>query len=133
MPAGDADGVIGYFEECRRAGQLLHLVIADRTTDVYLGEVMVAFGEHGVAELGCLLAPEARGRGCAAEALDLVARWAFDSLGMARVQVFVAETNAAGLALAERTGFRREGVLRAYLELDESRVDAVILSRLPGD
>jgi [ribosomal protein S5]-alanine N-acetyltransferase len=52
---------------------------------------------------------------------------------LARVHVFVAVTNVAGLALAERAGFRREGVLRGYLELDGARVDAVVLSRLPDD
>jgi RimJ/RimL family protein N-acetyltransferase len=133
MPAGDPGDVVAYFEACRHDGVLLHLVIADPDDDRYLGEVMIVFDERDVAEVGCLVAPAARQRGCGAEALELLARWAFDTLGLARVQVFVAATNAAGLALAHRAGFRREGVLRDHLELDGVRVDAVVLGRLPGD
>jgi RimJ/RimL family protein N-acetyltransferase len=133
MPAADASGVVAYLEECRRDGVLLDLVIASASTDAYLGEVTIAVGEHAVAEIGCLLAPDARGRGHATEAFDLVVPWAFKALGLARIQAFVAVTNPAGLALTERAGFRREGVLRAYLELDGARVDAVVLSRLPTD
>ncbi len=133
MPAADAPGVVAYLEECRRDGVLLDLVIAHASTDEYLGELMIAVGEHDVAEIGCLVAPAARGRGHAAEALRLVVPWAFSALGLARLQVFVAVTNAAGLALTEGAGFRREGLLRAYLELDGARVDAVVLSLLPSD
>jgi RimJ/RimL family protein N-acetyltransferase len=49
------------------------------------------------------------------------------------VQVFVAPENVAALRLAERAGFRREGVLRAYWEQGGGRIDAVVLARLPGD
>jgi RimJ/RimL family protein N-acetyltransferase len=34
--------------------------------------------------------------------------------------------------VAERAGFRREGVLRSYLEADGARFDAVVLSLVPG-
>jgi len=133
MPAADGAGVVEYLERCRRDGALVLLVIADRADDGYLGEVMLALGEQGVGELGCLLAPEARGRGCAVEALQLLVAWAFETLRLARLQMIVAVTNDAALALARRAGFHREGVLRSYLEFDGARIDAVILSRLPGD
>ncbi len=59
--------------------------------------------------------------------------WAFAALGLGRVQVFVAPENVAALRLAEQAGFRREGVLRSYWEIDGERLDVVVLSRLPGD
>ena len=59
--------------------------------------------------------------------------WAFAALGLGRVQVFVAPENVAALELAERAGFRREGVLRSYWEIDGARLDVVVLARLPGD
>lgn len=132
MPADDGDGVVAYYEECRADGVLLHLVIADRDDDRYLGEVMVALGEHRVAEVGCVVAPTARGRGVAVEAFGLLADWALHpaGLGLARLQVFVAEQNPGGLRLSERTGFLREGVLRSYGEVDGVRFDAIVLGRL---
>ena len=90
-------------------------------------------GEHRVGELGCGVVPAARGRGVATEALRLLAEWAIETLGLGRLQVFVAPENVPALRLAESAGFRREGLLRAYWENDGERLDAVVLSRLPGD
>lgn len=133
LPAADGAGVLAFFEDCRREGTLLHLVIAERGTNVYLGEVMLALGEHRVGEVGCCLVPAARRRGIAAEALRLLTDWAFQALRLGRVQVFVAPENAAALALARRSGFVEEGVLRSYWEQEGGRTDAVVLARLPGE
>ena len=48
LPATDGAGVVEFYEACRQEGSLLHLVIADRGSDAYLGEAMVALGEHRV-------------------------------------------------------------------------------------
>lgn len=125
--------MVAFYEECRREGGLLHIVIADRVSDTYLGEAMLAPSDHRVGEVGCCVVPSARGRGIATETLRLLTDWAFAALGLGRVQVFVAPENVAALRLAESAGFRREGVLRAYWEHDGARLDAVVLSRLPGD
>ena len=97
----------------------------------YLGEVMLALSEHRVGEVGCCIA--FGGAGIATEALRLLTDWAFAVLGLGRVQVFVATENVAALRLAESAGFRHEGVLRAYWELDGKRLDVVILSRVPRE
>ena len=133
MPGDDGASVAGHYEEYRREGLLLHLVAADRTSDQYLGEVMLALGEHRVGEVGCVMMPEARGRGSGAEALGLLAAWALGPLGLPRLQVFVAEQNLGGLRLSECVGFRREGILRSYGEHDGRRFDAIVMSRLPTD
>jgi len=133
LPAADGAGAVEFFDACRDAGEMVHLVIADRAGDSYLGEVTVVLGEPGVGELGCGVVPAARGRGVATEAFRLLAAWAFDTLGLGRLQVFVALVNTPALRLAERAGFRHEGLLRAYWENDGARLDTVVLSRLPGD
>ena len=93
----------------------------------------MALGEHRVGEVGCCLVPAARGQGTATEALRLLTDWSFATLGLGRVQVFVAPENLPALRLAESAGFRHEGVLRSYWEHDGGRLDAVVLARLPGD
>ena len=133
LPADDGAGVVASFEEWRRAGELVHLVIADADGDDYLGEVTLMVGEHQVGELGCGVVPAARGRGLATEALALLAGWALDALGVGRLQVFVSPENPAALRFVEKVGFRREGVLRDYWADDGVRLDAVVLSLLPGD
>ena len=133
LPAADGAGVVEYLEECRGDGTVLDLVIADLVSDSYLGEVVVAVGEHRVGEVGCGLVPTARGRGVATEAMRLLADWAFAALGLGRLEAFVAPQNGAALRLVERAGFRQEGILRAYWEAGGNRLDAVLLSRLPTD
>ena len=133
LPADDAAGVVAFYDRCRSEGSLLHLVIADRVTDAYLGEMMLALGEHRVGELGCCLVPAARGRGIATEAVVALTDWALATLCLGRVQVFVAPENVAALSLAERAGFRREGVLRSYWEHGDGRVDVIVLARVAGD
>ncbi len=132
LPAADGSALAEFYEQSRREGGFLHLVIADRTSDAYLGEAMLAVGEHNVGEVGCCVVPAARGRGVATEALVLLTDWAFAELGLGRVEVFVATENVAALRLAERSGFRQEGVLRSYWETDDGRVDVFVLARLPG-
>jgi len=133
LPAQEGSAVVAFYERCRLDGELLHLVIADRDGGGYLGEMMLALGEHAVGEVGCCLTPAARGRGLATAALRALTDWAFSALGLGRVQVFVATDNVAALRLAERAGFRHEGVLRAYWEGDGRRLDAIVLARLPDD
>jgi RimJ/RimL family protein N-acetyltransferase len=132
LPAETGAGVVEFYEACRRDGSLLHLAIADRAEGAYVGEAMLALGEHGVGEVGCCVVPQARGRGIAKEALRLLSDWGFAALGLGRVQVFVAPENLAALRLAESAGFKREGVLRSYLLIEGERLDAVVLARLPG-
>ena len=133
LPAADPAGVVELFEQYRRAGEMLHLVIAEPMSDSYLGEVMVVMGEHQTGEFGCGVVPRARGRGIATDALRLFMTWSAPSLDIRRLQVLVAPENTPALLLAERVGFRREGVLRAYWDHDSGRLDAVMLSMLPDE
>ena len=133
LPAADGPGVVAFYEECRREGSLLHLAIADSATDAYLGETMLAVGEQRVGETGCCVVPAARRLGIATGALRVLTDWAFSDLGLPRVQVFVATGNTAAVGLAERSGFLREGTLRAYWDGPAGREDVVVLARLPGD
>jgi ribosomal-protein-alanine N-acetyltransferase len=50
-----------------------------------------------------------------------------------RVELATAPDNAASQRVAERSGFRREGVLRSYHVVDGRREDAVFFSLLPGE
>ena len=80
--------------------------------------------------VGYWTAPWARGRGYAAEATRALADWAFRH-GAARVHLFADVGNAASQRVAERAGFRREGVVRSCLGYrDGLRGDAVLFGRL---
>ena len=102
LPADDGAGVVEYFEECRETAAARIWSSPTASATAYLGEVMVVLGEHRVGELGCGLVPAARGRGVATEAFGCSPEWAFDTLGLGRLQVFVATANVAALRLAEQ-------------------------------
>ena len=110
-------------------------VIAD-AADEPLGliSLRIADRDPGLAAVGYWLRPEARGRGAATVAVQLVARWAFDELGVQRLELTTAPENVASQRVAERAGFTREGVLRGLVATkDDGRRDSVMFSLLPAD
>ena len=89
--------------------------------------------ERSIGQIGYWVAREARGRGVASQGLVLVSRWAFNGMGLARLQLVTEPENIPSQRVAERAGFQREGVLRSYIELHGSRRDAVMYGLLPAD
>ncbi len=80
--------------------------------------------------VGYWLAPEARGRGVATRALRLAVAWAFAERGVELLELLAEPENEPSCRVAERGGFRREGVLRRYLPTPRGRRDVVIFSLL---
>jgi RimJ/RimL family protein N-acetyltransferase len=85
------------------------------------------------AETFYWLDPTARGQGHAAEALQLVTGWVFGAFDVVRVQLVTHLDNAASQRVAERCGFVREGVLRAWEPVKDDQPDVVMWSRLASD
>jgi RimJ/RimL family protein N-acetyltransferase len=117
-----------------------HKEAAFAVTDAQTGEVLGAIGlnlhEHFALQgsIGYWVAREARGRGVATAALRLVARWALADLGLPRVQLVTDPANAASMRVAEKAGFKREGLLRRYIEArGRGRRDCLMFSLLPGE
>jgi RimJ/RimL family protein N-acetyltransferase len=84
-------------------------------------------------ELGYVVAPEARGRGVARRALELLTEWAFTELRALRVELRIPVENPASSRVAERAGYVREGVLRSVYFKQGMRYDLEVWSRLPDD
>jgi RimJ/RimL family protein N-acetyltransferase len=110
----------------------VHLAITEAASAERLGAVglMVTDPLSGVGELSYYLAVGARGRGAASRAASLLAAWAEEELGLARLELHVLAGNDASLRLAERLGFEREGVLRSRELHRGARHDVVLLARL---
>jgi RimJ/RimL family protein N-acetyltransferase len=85
------------------------------------------------AELGYWTAKGHRGQGYAAEAGRTVARWAFQSIGVERLEWYAEAGNEASRAVARRIGFMMEGTLRSRIVQAGTRRDAWIGSLLPSD
>lgn len=113
-------------------GIYLDLAIADLNDDSLLGGVTLHSFDwrHSHAEVGFWLAPGARGRGVATEAVAMCIEWAFRELEMHRVEMTTLPQFDRALALAERLGFRQEGLMRERNLERGVRLDVVMLAVL---
>lgn len=86
-----------------------------------------------IAEIGYWTAKEHRARGYTVEGVTAVARWAFASLGVQRLEWLAEVGNAGSRAVAEKAGFTVEGTLRSRIIHRGTRRDAWIGALLPSD
>ena len=99
-----------------------------------LGAIAIRILRFSVGHIGYWVAAEARGRGVATNALTMLCRWAVDDLGLKRLELVTDPENRASQHVAEKVGFRREGILRSWLEYrDGTRRDSVMFSLLPEE
>jgi RimJ/RimL family protein N-acetyltransferase len=117
-----------------RAGDGAAFAITEPPDDRPLGAIGVrVLHGRGIAEVGYHMAAEARGRGLATAALRLLSRWSLETLPIARLQLTTHEDNPASQRVAEKAGYTREALLRAWADQRGTRVDLVMWSLLPGD
>jgi RimJ/RimL family protein N-acetyltransferase len=136
LPEPDGERMIRFLEKRRRAGRLLHLAIVGDENGGYLGEIMLFLrtpeaAEVAIGEIAYVVAPEARGQGIASAAVKILSEWAFDRLGLERLQLSIRPDNVASRRVAEKAGYRYEGTLRSTKVIRGRRVDAALYSLLP--
>jgi len=69
--------------------------------------------DQATAKIGYRVAPWQRRRGIGTEVAEIVTRWAFAELGLARVQLEHAVANVGSCRVASNAGFVLEGILRS--------------------
>jgi len=85
---------------------------------------------YGVAEFGMMVDAAARGRGVGGALLSAAVEWAREH-GAHKVALQVWPDNAAAIALYEKHGFEKEGVLRRhYVRRNGQKWDAVVMGLL---
>jgi len=90
-------------------------------------------GASRTGTLGYWMGAPHAGKGLMTEAVREVCRLGFVHLKLARIEAACLEDNAGSIRLLEKTGFRREGLARSYLEIAGRRRDHLLFARLPGD
>jgi RimJ/RimL family protein N-acetyltransferase len=78
----------------------------------------------------CIGDPANRGQGYGYEATQLALAFAFHELNLHRVTLTVFDYNQPSIALAEKLGFRREGVFREFLQRDGQRHNMILFGLL---
>jgi 8-oxo-dGTP pyrophosphatase MutT (NUDIX family) len=98
-----------------------------------VGRVELLADDGGDAELIWVVVPEYRSVGVAERALRLVVDWAFEELGLHRVEARIDNADRDSVRSALRAGLRKEGVARNSPAPQGSRADVLVLARLPED
>ena len=139
VPSG-ADGAfvrdwLGRYETGWLDGSRVGFCIRDVGDGAFLGFAAIVHLdlEAREGEIGYMIVPAARGRGTSVRAVDLVTRWGFDGLALERLELRIDVTNAASERVAERSGYRLDGVLRNVHFKEGLRTDTGVWSRLRSD
>jgi len=125
-----------YLRLCIGSGDERHpFAVVEADTDVLLGSIDMRLNSQLYrGHIGYWVAATARGRGVCTQALRLLSRWGFEKLGLQRLELITDPDNLASQRVAEKVGYRREGVLRAHLKHPDGRIrDSVMFSLLPGE
>jgi RimJ/RimL family protein N-acetyltransferase len=108
--------------------------IVDPDTDELLGAIDMGVNGWRTGRIGYWVAPAARGRGVCTAALRVLSRWAFEELGLGRLELMTDPDNIASQRVAEKAGYTSEALLRSVIQYrDGSRADALMFSLLPGE
>ena len=83
--------------------------------------------------LGYWVRTSCHGQGIAGRAAKLAARFAFERLGLIRVEIVIAPGNRASQRVAEKIGAHQEGILLNRMVVGKSIYDALMYSLLPSD
>lgn len=131
----DAERWIAVCADGWRSGEQYTFAAFEAATARFVGAVGINQRNrlHHVASIGYWTRESARGRAIAARVARHVARFGFDRLGLARLEILAANDNLASRRTAERIGAQFEGMQRHRLRIGNASVDAAMYSLIPGD
>lgn len=89
--------------------------------------------EHSRAEIGYVVNPEYWGQGIATASAKLVTSFAFEQLGINRLEAKFIIGNSASEAVMKKIGMQKEGVLREYMFVKGNYEDICIYSMTAQD
>jgi RimJ/RimL family protein N-acetyltransferase len=133
-PPGFVEGWFARYEKGRVDGTREGFAIVDEANR-FLGLALAPTIDRQArsVELGYVIAPEARGRGVATEALRRLTDWGFSELGVLRAELLISVDNEASKVVARRSGYVYEGTLRSLWFKQDLWEDGEIWSRIPDD
>lgn len=117
-------------------GAAVPFFIFERTQGDLLGGITLGSIRRGVAQCGHLgywIGERHAGKGYMQEAVETVTRYAFDDLGLHRVEAACIPNNRRSARVLEKAGFRSEGTLRSYLKINGQWRDHRLYARISSD
>jgi RimJ/RimL family protein N-acetyltransferase len=122
-------------ESWQGRGDECALAITDRQSSELIGCIAVNQfrPEFQMANIGYWVRQSRQGRGSAAQAISVLAPYAFAHFGLQRLEIVVAVENLPSQRSAERAGAHFEGIARRRLTVSGQPQDARMYSLIPAD
>jgi [ribosomal protein S5]-alanine N-acetyltransferase len=128
--AHSAADIAAYVKAMTQAANVVFLAIIRKADALHLGNLRI--GEidrrHATASIALVLGEKSVwGQGFGCEAIALAARYAFDVLGLRKLNARCYANNLGSLAAFRKAGWREEGVQREQFTSGAHRVDGIWL------
>jgi RimJ/RimL family protein N-acetyltransferase len=129
----DAAAFLARHDELWQARERYDLAIFHRPKGALLGSVGLSQldWQNRTANIGYWVRTKSHNQGVGRTAIRFAAHFAFEALGLTRLEFVIQTSNIASLHAARRAGAVQEGILRNRLVLRGKTYDAVVLSLIP--
>jgi RimJ/RimL family protein N-acetyltransferase len=129
------EAVVRHLESLAARDDRADWAIIDLETEQYVGEIVLNELNEDDASINfrIMLAPGHPGRGFGTEATRAILDYAFDRIGLHRVELDVYSFNPRAQRSYEKAGFRYEGRQRDTLFWDGEWVDSILMAVLSTD
>ncbi|WP_297800004.1 GNAT family protein [uncultured Brevundimonas sp.] len=110
--------------------------VMDAQTNALVGAITLSNIRRGVAETGTLgywIGQPYAGEGRGTAAVGAMLQFAFGDLKLHRVEAACVPHNHASQRVLEKSGFRREGLAKAYLKINGLWADHILFAVLESD
>jgi RimJ/RimL family protein N-acetyltransferase len=131
----ESETFIESLEEKWQSREVFGFAIFDAKTNEFLGGTGLnqTSKTHKFYNLGYWVRVSRQNRGICTEATRILAKTAFEDLPINRIEILIALENVASQKAAEKSGAKREGVLRKRLVIGDGLHDAVMFSFIRED
>lgn len=120
----------------RSSGDAYGLFLASLQDNTVLGGITLSDIRRGVAQsatLGYWIGASHARQGYMAEAIAILLPFAFGTLALHRIEAACVPQNEPSRRLLEKSGFRQEGLARAYLKIDGRWRDHLLFAQLADE
>ena len=97
-----------------------------------VGAIGVNINQHRtyIGEIGYFVDRAYWGKGIAPRAVELIEKVCFDDLGLNRIELVTLKQNKASIRIAEKSGYRKEGIQRHLLKHEGKWADAYLFAKV---